>query len=203
MVLFPGHMAPMNIRYPDQRAMLAEAIDGGGRLGILFRPDLRSQDSFVQLAPVGTVALVTDVREPRPGRVFFNATGEFRFRTLRVLQEQPYLRLEAEPLAEPVGEVPASLVDAVRQALFDYYEAKSGLTGGWLHEWASSADGATLSYIVGRYMEAVPSVKQVLLEIPGHAERLEKELEVLAAETELLRQAPRRRPTLPGMPSLN
>jgi Lon protease-like protein len=203
LVLFPGHIVTMNVRCPEQRAMFSEAIGQTGRLGVLLCSDPGRQSGAARAAAIGTVASVADLNELRAGQTFFEVIGESKFRVRRMFQQQPYLLVEAEELPEHAAEIPCGLVNAVRQALFDYFDAKSGLTGGWLHEWARTADGATLSYIVGRYMDATLAVRQGLLEITGHTSRLEKELEILSSETLLLRQSRRCLSMLPGTPNLN
>jgi len=201
-VLFPGISMELNVRYPGQHAMLKEAVDRGSRLGIVLPKNVVPADDPVPWHSVGTLSSVADVRPSRGPRVFFSVLGEARFRVLEVLQRDPYPRATVEPITEPAGEVAAGLVEQVRDAFFAYLDARSALTGGWLHELTRRSESAALSYLVARYMEAVPAVKQTLLEIPGHADRLERELTLLAQETELLRQMPRPR-RFPGLPSLN
>lgn len=201
-VLFPGMSIQLKVACSGQRAMLQEALEHGNRLGIVLVKSVASSDSPLWCHQVGTVSTLLDAPADHGPILFLDAVGEHRFRLLRLLQQEPYVRAVVEQVGEPLAEVPCVLVDRVREAFFAYLETRTGLVGGWLHKWAMQADGAVLSSIVGQFIDAVPSMKQALLETSGPTERLQKELEVLTYETELLRQAPRRGPLL-ATPGIN
>ncbi|MSQ11234.1 MAG: hypothetical protein EXR48_00820 [Dehalococcoidia bacterium] len=190
-VLFPGTVIPMNVFEQRYRTMMADVLAGDGHFGIvLIKAGLEVGGPAMPME-VGTIAHVQDLERRPDGGMTFNAVGGSRFRILELLPPQPYLRGNAELLPEDTAEVPSGLVQQVRQAFYAYLEASSGLTGSWLHERCAQADGPALSYLVAFSMEALPPVKQWLLEMQGHQKRLDSELSLLQHETELLKQAPR------------
>ncbi|MSQ12311.1 MAG: hypothetical protein EXR48_06450 [Dehalococcoidia bacterium] len=201
-VIFPGISVPMFVRWPNQRAMLQDALQTGKKLGLLLAQDPSNPAAMTEPVRVGTLTGVTDVQDWQGRWMSFSVTGESRFRVVEFVQEEPYVKALVELIADEGPGVSAALTEQVRQAFFAYLEARSGLTGGWLHEWCRQSEGPTLSYIMGSYMDALPSVKQSLLEIPEHVRRLERELEMLTEETSMLRQSPRPRFRY-GLPSPN
>lgn len=189
-VLFPGVAIPMNVFEQRYRIMMEEVLAGDRTFGVVLIKTGQEVGGPATPMSVGTIARVEDLQGSQDGRMAFNALGQQRFRILELMHDRPFLRGRVELLAEDAAPVEAALVGQVREAFFAYLEALSGLAGGWLHEWCKAADGLVLSYLVAFYMQAMPHVKQGLLEAGDARKRLEEELKLLQQETELLHQAP-------------
>jgi Lon protease-like protein len=190
-VLFPTTVIPLNVFEPRYRQMMADVLEADGLFGIaLIRAGSEVGGPAVPAA-TGTIASIHDLDRRPDGTMGFLALGGQRFRILELLTDKPYLRGRVDLLLEDTAEPPQSLVTEVRESFFAYLEATSGLSGGALHDRAREATGRELSYLVASAIEAVPSVRQELLETDGHQERLQRELTLLQEETRLLKETPR------------
>lgn len=189
-VLFPGTAIPMNVFEQRYRIMMDGVLAGDRTFGIVLIRAGQEVGGPATPVDVGTVARVEGLQRRPDGTMTFNAVGGQRFRIRELLRDRPFLRGRVELLEEDASPIAQYLPAQVLEAFFAYLEAASGLTGGWLHEWCQAADAPTLSYVVAFYMQAMPQLKQRLLEQDSHQKRLEEELTLLKHETELLRQAP-------------
>lgn len=189
-VLFPGAAMPMNVFEQRYRVMMDEVLASDRTFGIVLIRAGQEVGGPATPVDVGTAARVEGLLRRPDGTMTFNAVGVQRFRIRALLNDRPFLRGRVELLEEDASPLPQALPGQVLGAFFAYLEAASGLTGGWLHEWCKAADAPTLSYVVAFYMQAMPWLKQRLLEQDSHQKRLEEELTLLKHETALLRQAP-------------
>lgn len=191
-VLFPGLILPLHIfeqRYrdlvddllassEDSRHFGVVAIRAGHEVGV---------DGVRALHAVGCLAELTDVTSLPDGRFDVQTVGTRRFR-LRGLEPDSgsaatttgYLRGEVDVLEEPVGEdadvLAASVVDR-----FQGYLRRLNATATQI-----PTDPLVLSYSVAANVLLDLSDKQRLLESTDTAQRLRRELRLLAREDVLL-----------------
>lgn len=103
-VFFPRVILPLHIFEPRYKAMVASALDGNGRIGmVLLREGWRSQ--YHASPPVfgtGTMGLITQPEELEDGKYNLLLRGLQRYRILEFLQETPF-RLARVRLLEDVA----------------------------------------------------------------------------------------------------
>lgn len=133
-VLFPGTRVPLHIFEPRYRKMVADALSGEERIGmVLLQPGWET--SYYGSPPVyeyGTMGAIEDVVALDDGRYNLALRGVVRFRIIEYVAEEPYR--VARVVAAP--EKPASGMDA------------------WAHrEW--------LVELSKRYMEVLPDQQPV------------------------------------------
>jgi Lon protease-like protein len=106
-VLFPGVQLPLHIFEPRYRQMTADAVDGGGVIGmVLIRPGESPMQPRAPIFPVGCAGRIANLQALPDGRFNFVLVGERRFRIARELEsERLYRSIDAELLEDPPFEV--------------------------------------------------------------------------------------------------
>ena len=103
----------------------------------------------------------------------------------------PYAYLASrrvEALAEDSGEeIPAELLESIREATVRQVRLLLGLRGGWVRQARIPEDPTALSYFIARLLQVDVAQKQTLLESMT-SERLEFEREMLDEQAESLKK---------------
>lgn len=222
-VLFPGLVLPLNVFEERYRAMMRDLLktpeDEPRRFAVVAirdglevapsapgMPDPTARpergpaagfgpDPLKALHAVGCVADAATVRERPDGTFEVLTTGTTRVRLLSVDASGPFLTAELEELAEEPGDEAGALAEDVLRSFRRYQKRLAGarersLSGGT----ELPDDPNVVSYLVAAAMVHDTPTKQRLLQAPDTASRLRDELNLLRAETAIIR-------TLPSLPA--
>ncbi len=174
LVLFPGAPLPLHIFEPRYRQMLADALDGDRRFGILFRPDGVAERDL-PVGAVGCVAHVEDTESLPDGRSNVIVHGVERFALHRfVVSAAPYNVGEVSEYEDL--EEPPSFVEPVAERVRDLFRRAAAASRVIAGDPAPAPDlpddAASLSFMAATYIELEPATRQTLLESRSPAGRL-------------------------------
>jgi Lon protease-like protein len=194
-VLFPGVMLPLHIFEPRYRALLADALDGDRRLGmVLLRPGWEADyEGRPPIFEIGCSAVIVHAEGLDEGRSNIVLRGLERFRIASEDHERPYRRATVAPLPDP------PLVDAETDVLAGLRAKLENLLGVLPesratalspHASLASMPDADFVHTLAQYLDLEPIEKQALLE-----------RESLCVRAEALVQLLEMRRVLAGMPA--
>ncbi|MGW0764958.1 LON peptidase substrate-binding domain-containing protein [Streptomyces sp. NPDC002676] len=218
-VLFPGLVLPLNVFEERYRAMMRDLLktpeDEPRRFAVVAirdghevapsapgMPDPTAQlergpaagfgpDPHRSFHAVGCVADAATIREQESGTFEVLATGTTRVRLLSVDTSGPYLTAELEELAEEPGDEAGALAEGVLRSFRQYQKRLAGARERSLSSGAELPDEpSVVSYLVAAAMVHDTPTKQRLLQAPDTSSRLRDELELLRAETAIIRNLP-------------
>ncbi|MGW6456931.1 LON peptidase substrate-binding domain-containing protein [Streptomyces sp. NPDC055078] len=224
-VLFPGLVLPLNVFEERYRAMMHELLKTDeseprrfavvairdGREVASTAPGLPDPTARPERGPaagfgddpiqafheVGCIADAATIREREDGSFEVLATGTTRVRLLSVDASGPFLTAELEELPEDTGEGAATLAEGALRAFRNYQKRLAGARERSLSTNADLPDEpSVVSYLVAAATVLDTPTQQRLLEAPDAAARLRAELELLRAETAVIRH-------LPSLPAVN
>ena len=99
-VLLPGTLLPLHIFEPRYRAMVADALEGDGRIGMaMLRPGWELSDEPPPVLPVGGAGRIVESEELPDGRYNIVLEGEFRYRIVEEAPAAPYRIARVDRLA--------------------------------------------------------------------------------------------------------
>jgi Lon protease-like protein len=140
---------------------------------------------------VGCVADAATIRERADGTFEVLATGTTRVKLLSVDASGPFLTAELQKLPEEPGDEAGALAEGVLRAFRQYQKRLAGARERSLATGADLPDDpSVVSYLVAAAMMLDVPSKQRLLQAPDTASRLRDELNVLRAETAIIRSLP-------------
>lgn len=187
LVLFPGMALPLHIFEPRYREMISSCLDDNAPFGVVL---VRPESLYGLEVPytIGTLARIKDYEKLPDGRYNILTCGTRRFRILQESRDRDYMRGLICPVRD-VDESPdvlTALAAEAREAFIAYLGVVLTLVGSETREIAIPQDPTDLSYTIGMCLTCEDSEKQKLLEIASASERLQAEIAVLRAETQLL-----------------
>lgn len=195
-VLMPGCPLPLRVFEPRYRRLLADVTGEGGprRFGVptlLAGPEVETGSAHgePELAEIGTVAEILEVRPQPDTTIAVLAGGSSRFRIERLVStDAPYLQAEVSYLDEIAGVMPETL-PAQAQALAVEYRRLIGELTGESAERAEpyATDPILLSYQLATEAPLPQRDHQDLLEDETATARLLHVQRVLRREVSLLR----------------
>ena len=194
-VLLPGMPLPLHIFEPRYRQLLDDLAQApsGARFGVVA---LRSgtetlsangQDATPDVADVGTLAEILEVKRKPDGTSDVLSVGSRRFRVESLIADgKPYLRAEVRFLDEDDGTLDDDRTGRARELIAAYDALLTQLagraTGGEL-----PTDPTQLGYQIAARLPLLPADRQSLLEIDTTAERFAGLNRMLRREIALLR----------------
>jgi uncharacterized protein len=186
-VLFPGMALPLNIFEPRYVEMVDNSLNTGAPFAVMLA---RPESLFGLEVPycVGTLARVVDHQRLPDGRYILLTHGMQRIRVLRESRDQSYLRGLVTLLCDE-DESPdmlAALAREARDAFVAYLGVVLTLVGSEERTIAVPQDPTDLSYTIGMCLTCEDAEKQKLLEMAYASERLQAEIALLRAETQVL-----------------
>jgi Lon protease-like protein len=192
-VLYPGLLLPLHIFEERYRQLIRDLLDGPEprRFGVIAIRKGRETgaDGVCALYEVGCAATLRQVSEHDDGRFDIVVVGTQRFRLGELDRSRPYLRGEADLLAEDTGDEAAAGLEAraVQRAFRAYLDvlASRGVAAVSIPDLPD--DPLLLSYLVGASMVIDLPDKQALLAEPDALHRLTAERALLSRETTMLR----------------
>jgi ATP-dependent Lon protease len=94
-VIFPGTVAPMNVRRPSSIKLLDETLPQSKIIGLIAQRDESKEDPAAQdLYAVGTAAIVLKLLRQSDDHVIALVQGLRRFSLRKIVSTNPYLRAE-------------------------------------------------------------------------------------------------------------
>ena len=203
-VLFPGRPLPLHVFEQRYREMLRACLDSDRRFGVVAIRSGAEVGDTADFFDVGTVAEIERVEQLDDGRANIVTRGTERFRISSLLNDTPYFRAKAEPLAEPpAGESARNCAQAVRNVLIPYLAAL-GAPRQMLERVPTAPEA--LGWLAASTLQVEVPVLQELLEVADCRQRLEQTLRILRREAGIVRHfgsVGSLRPPGPGGADLN
>jgi len=189
-VVFPGAVVPLTIGRRVSLAAAEEAARSGRRIGLVMQRDPSVDEPGAgDLHPVGTIARVVRYFTARDGTQHVVCQGEQRFRLLDHLEGLPFIAARFDLIHEPVPETTALearaliLKERAIEAIALLPQAMPELAGVI----QQIENPAQLADLVAGFLDIKPQQKQEVLEIFNVQERLDRVLDLLSHQVEVLK----------------
>ena len=180
-VLFPGAMLPLHIFEERYKVMIARCIEERQPFGVLLIRKGHEVGDTTEPFDIGTTAHIARVDELEEGKMNLVCLGGQRFRTVRLVSEDPYLTCEVEFLSSTSTDDPKAreLSDDAGSLFAEYVRLYLAMSNQWARsvEMPSEPDG--LADFIGARLGVAPQVKQRLLEELSARTRLALEVQIL------------------------
>jgi Lon protease-like protein len=190
-VLFPGGTLSLHIFEKRYRQLVAACLDRDNPFGVVLIREGREVAGPCVPFSMGTSARVTDSVALPDGRLNITAVGVRRFQIVDYGEGGIYPSGLVEYVEEPAGDV-GLVVDAAREASERYsaYLTLARSSGRTTFPTAAALpeNPVHLSYAIARGLSADLRTRQELLECQTAADRLRREVEILAGAERRLRQ---------------
>lgn len=194
-VLFPGMVLPLHIFEERYKAMIGDCIERVQPFGVVLIKEGPEVGGPAEPFAIGTSARVTTVDRLEDGRMNLLTTGELRFETASITQQEPHMVGQVRYLEEHPGEDQPELMAEVGEEYTTFLRNLSSLTGGWTANAETPQEPITLAYGVASTLDLPRHMRQELLEMVTATQRLERLLPLLKRGNEaLLEQVAKRNP---------
>jgi ATP-dependent Lon protease len=189
-VIFPGAVVPLTIGRKVSLAAAEEASRSGRKIGLVMQRDPSIDEPGAgDLYPVGTIARIVRYFTSRDGTQHVVCQGERRFRTLDYIGGLPFLAARYDLVAEHAPE--NTELEARFRILKDRAIEAIGLLPQAMPELAGVVNGieapGQLADLVAGFLDIKPAEKQKILETLELRSRLDKVLEHLNHQIEVLK----------------
>ncbi len=191
-VLFPGMPMPLSIVEDRYLRMLDECVASDAPFGVALIATGPEVGGIAQPHQVGTLAKIVHASDaeddPREERQVL-VVGRDRFRIRRIVEDEGLLRANVDVLRASDDDlrVSSELCSELAEMLQRHVMTVLRLIGGPEGELRIPEDPERLSFMVAAHITSSLQDRQALLEIPGSAQRLMRERELLAKESEQYR----------------
>lgn len=180
-VLFPGALLPLHIFEERYKQMIARCIDEQRPFGVLL---IRRGDEAGETAEpfdIGTTAHIARIDELEEGKMDLVCLGGKRFRTVRLVSEEPYLTGEIEFLSSTSTDDPKAkeLSDDAGSLFAEYVRLYLAISNQWARSVEMPGEPDGLADFIGARLGVAPQVKQRLLEELSARTRLALEVQIL------------------------
>ena len=195
-VLFPGQILPLHIFEDRYRLMIRRCLADDTPFGVALIRQGREVGETATPHPVGTVARIIESAYLPDGNMNIITVGVERFRIVRLLYDQPYLRGRVEPLPLIEADKPSadsSLVRRVRDLTIRYVELIAQAAGLQIQLDQVPDVPLQIGYLAAVAMQIDNREKQALLSATSLKEILSLELTLLNRENALLTWIARRK----------
>jgi len=190
-VLFPGGTLSLHIFEKRYRQLVAACLDRDMPFGVVLIREGREVAGPCVPYSMGTSARITDSTALPDGRMNIAAVGVRRFQIVDYGEGGVYPMALVEYVDEAVGEV-GQVAEAARDASERYSSylslARSSGRSSVPTAAALPENPVHLSYAIARGISADLRTRQDLLECTSAAERLRREVEILAGAERRLRE---------------
>ncbi len=189
-VVFPGAVIPLTIGRRVSLAAAEEAARSGRRIGLVMQRDPSVDEPGPgDLHPVGTIARVVRYFTARDGTQHVVCQGEQRFRTLDYLSGLPFLAARFDLIHEASPETAA--LEARARILKERAIEAIALLPQSMPELAGVIqqldDPSQLADLVAGFLDIKPQQKQEVLETVDVQLRLDRVLDLLSHQVEVLK----------------
>lgn len=188
-VLFPGQLLPLYIFEDRYRLMIRRCLADDVPFGVALIKEGREVGEMAIPHPVGTIARIVESAYLPDGNMNIITVGVERFRILRLLYDQPYLRGEVEPLPLAEADDPAAaaeLARRVRTLAIRYIELIAKAAGLQIQLDKVPDAPHQIGYLAAVAMQIDNREKQELLNTSSLNQILSRELTLLNRENALL-----------------
>jgi uncharacterized protein len=189
-VLFPGQMLPLHIFEPRYQQMIRHCLAEELPFGVvLIRKGHEVADENTEPHMVGTIARIVESTHLADGTMNIVAIGLERFRILRLIHDQPYLRGEVAnfPLLDvEAASVVESLATTVRGQVTRYIRLIADAAGLEIQLDEMPETPRQVGYLAAVAMQIDNVEKQKLLDITSLQGVLLAEKDLLSRENALL-----------------
>jgi len=164
--------------------MMRHCLEGDRRFGVVLIKSGSDVGAPAIPEGIGTIARIEEVKTLDDGRMVIGVEGEQRFRITEIVEQFPYIKVEAELLHDDSApDVRQDLMDEVTRAVTAHLKLLMGLRGEWTRELTVPTDPASLSYFVGSQLQGDVIGKQGILEATSTSRALELGLRLLDEES--------------------
>jgi ATP-dependent Lon protease len=189
-VVFPGAVVPLTIGRKISLAAAEEASRSGRRIGLVMQRDPTIDEPVgSELYPVGTIARIVRYFTARDGTQHVVCQGEQRFRTLDYIDGLPFLAARFDLVQEHAPQ--STELEARMRILKDRAIEAIGLLPQAMPELAGVINGiempGQLADLVAGFLDIKPGEKQKILETLELRSRLDKVLEHVNHQIEVLK----------------
>ncbi len=189
MVLFPGQILPLHIFEDRYRLMIRSCLAEEKPFGVVLIREGKEVGETAVPHPVGTVARIMESSHLPDGTMNIVTLGIERFRILRLIYDQPYLRGEVEifPLREPADDPTLTrLTHQVRQRVVRYIELIAEAAGLRIRVESIPEQPRQVGYLAAVALQIENGEKQELLNAGSVTCILRAEVALLNRENALL-----------------
>ncbi|MSR09473.1 MAG: endopeptidase La [Gammaproteobacteria bacterium] len=189
-VVFPGAVIPLTIGRRISLAAAEEAARSGRRIGLILQRDPSLEEpTGADLYPVGTIARVVRYFTARDGTQHVVCQGEQRFRVLDHLKGLPFMAARFDLVHEPAPHTAALearaliLKERALEAIALLPQAMPELAGVL----QQIDNPGQLADLVAGFLDIKPQQKQEVLEIFDVQRRLDRVLDLLGHQVEVMK----------------
>ncbi|MCH1576134.1 MAG: endopeptidase La [Flavobacteriales bacterium] len=190
-VLFPGVVLPINVGRDQSLQLLKEAHKGGLDIGVVTQLDgeIENPESG-DLHDVGTVASIMKMLRMPDGSNTVIIQGKKRCSMGEVIETEPYMKAKVTPFPDTEDEWNDKEREALQQSLQEMSMEVIQHSPNIPSEAAIAIKNIDslrfLVHFIASNMNAEKEQKQNLLEVPGLKARVEKVMELLGEELQVL-----------------
>ena len=180
-VLFPGATLPLHIFEERYKLMIGACIEEQRPFGVLLIRKGYEVGEMGEPFEIGTTAHIARVDQLDEGRLNLICMGGQRFRTVRVVSEDPYLTGEVEILETTATDDPKAkeLSDDAGLLFAEYVRLYLAMSNQWARSIEMPGEPDTLADFIGSRLGVNPRTKQRLLEELSARTRLALEVQIL------------------------
>jgi len=180
-VLFPGATLPLHIFEERYKLMIETCIEERRPFGVLLIRKGYEVGEMAEPFEVGTTAHIARVDQLDEGRLNLMCLGGQRFRTVRVVSEDPYLTGEVEMLETTASDDPKAkeLSDDAGSLFAEYVRLYLAMSNQWARSIEMPGQPDVLADFIGSRLGVNPRTKQRLLEELSARTRLALEVQIL------------------------
>ena len=194
LVLFPGQIVPITVGRERSVAAAQAAATAGRQLGVLLQQDASAAEADAgNVYRIGTVANILRYITAQDGSHHVVCQGDHRFRIVEFLEGYPFLAARVEHLTGDTSAVISKDIEARQVQLKLRVAEVLALLPQTQEELATAAQNidspSVLADFVAGLMDLKPAQKQDVLETLDLQTRLDKVLDLLAHQAEVLRLA--------------
>lgn len=187
-VLFPGMPLPLQIFEDRYLQMIEDLGHRDNRFCVAHIVEGQEVGGSAEPARVGCLGEIVDLKPLPGGRFFIIVVGVERVRILSTDGlSKPYLTGSLELLPDDDAGPDIRLVEKARGLFEQYLACLVKLSGDEGRKIPVPSEPDLLSYMLGTALQVETVVRQGLLEMPGCAERLKAEVEIMQLELPVLR----------------
>ncbi len=180
-VLFPGATLPLHIFEDRYKEMIGACIDAQRPFGVLLIRKGFEVGDPAEPFEVGTTAHIARVDELEEGKMNLLCLGGKRFRTLKLVGNDPYLTGEVELLETTATDDPKAkeLSDDAGSLFAEYVRLYLAMSNQWARSIEMPGEPDLLADFIGSRLGVKPQTKQRLLEELSARTRLALEVQIL------------------------
>jgi Lon protease-like protein len=180
-VLFPGATLPLHIFEDRYKQMISQCIEERRPFGVLLIRKGQEVGDIAEPFDIGTTAHIARVDELDEGKMNLLCLGGKRFRTVRLLNQEPYLTGEVEFLETSEDDDPKAkeLSDDAGSLFAEYVRLYLAMSNQWARSLEMPGDPDLLADFIGSRLGVDPHMKQRLLEELSARTRLALEVKIL------------------------